>query len=110
MEATMRQILAATAVMLAVAIGPAYAAGQLGGVTDGAKKAGEVTKDTAQQAGEVTKDAVKTAGQETQKGVKATKDAVTGKYSATCVDGSRHTAKTEKAARGMCKKHGGVAK
>jgi hypothetical protein len=95
----MRKKFPTSAVLLTLAVGVASVAGQLGGVVD-----------TAKQAGEATKEAAKTAGEETKKGATTTKDVVTGKAHATCVDGTQQTAKTPKAAAAACAKHGGVAK
>ena len=103
----MKTTFAVTAIVFALAVGGAGAVGQLG---DTVKQAGEATKETTKQAGEATKHAVKTTGEKTKQGAKASKDAVTGKSHATCVDGTKHTAATAKAARAACGKHGGVAK
>ena len=95
----MKLIFASTIIMLTLGLGGMSTAGQLGGVVDGVKKAGEVTKEAAEATADGTKEAAKT-----------TKDVVTGKAKVTCADGTTQTAKTKKAAKAGCAKRGGVVK
>ena len=106
----MRNVIAAVVASLALSLGGASMAGQFGHVVDTTKKAGEVTKDAAKAAGEATKDAAKATGKATKKGATKAKETVTGEAHATCVDGTRHTAKTAKAAAAACTHRGGVAR
>jgi hypothetical protein len=106
----MSRTLAASVIALTVGVGGVTAAGQLGGVVDATKQVGEATKEGAKTAGQATKEAVKTTGETTKKGAQKAKETVTGKARATCVDGTSHTAKTQKAANAACGKHGGIAK
>ena len=94
----MRRALAVSAVVLTMGM-TMSGAGQLGGVVDATK-----------QAGQATKEAVKTTGEQAKKGAKATKKAVTGEAHRKCADGTVQAGKTEKAAAAACKHHGGVHK
>ncbi len=95
----MRIALAALIFTLALGVGGISTAGQLGGVVQGVKEAGQVTKEGAKTAGEATKD-----------GAKTVKNTVTGDAQAKCADGTTQTSKTQKAANAACKKHGGLMK
>ena len=110
LEGTMKRTLVALIVSLAMGAATISVAGQLGGVVNGAKQAGEATKEGAKAAGEATKEGVKTAGEATKEGAKKTTEVVTGKAHANCADGTTQTAKTARAASAACAKHGGVAK
>jgi hypothetical protein len=106
----MSKTIAASVIALTMGIGGLSAAGQLGGVVDATKHVGQATKEAAQTAGDTTKKAVSTTAKETKKATTATKNTVTGQAHATCVDGTRHSGKTQKSANAACAKHGGVAK
>jgi hypothetical protein len=106
----MRQVLIAPIVVLAMGVAMTSTAGQLGGVVDATKKAGEVTKEAGKATGEVAKETGKTTKEVATKGVEKTEQAVTGKAHAKCADGTEQTAKTEKEAKAACAQHGGVAK
>jgi hypothetical protein len=106
----MSKTIAASVIALTMGIGGLSAAGQVGGAVDATKQAGQATKSAAKTAGDTTKKAVSTTGKETKKGANAAKNSVTGQAHATCVDGTRHSAKTQKSANAACTKHGGVAK
>jgi hypothetical protein len=109
-EAIMSKTIAAAVIALAMGVGGLGTAGQLGGVTDATKKAGQATKQVGKAAGETTKDAAKTTGKAAKKGATTTKNAVTGEARAKCMDGTHHTARTQKDADAACTHHGGVAK
>jgi len=104
----MRKALALSAIVLTMGAGMASGAGQLGGVVNATKKAGEATKEGAKAAGNATEDAAKKGADVTKKGANATKDAVTGDIK--CKDGTHQTARTQKAAEAACAKHGGLSK
>ena len=106
----MSRTFAASVIALTMGVGGISAAGQLGGVVDATKQAGKATKEAAKTAGETTKDAANETAKATKKGATKTKNAVTGEAHATCVDGTRQTAKTQKTADAACTHHGGVAK
>ena len=106
----MSKTIAASVIALTMGIGGLSAAGQLGGVVDATKHAGQATKDAVITVGDTTKKAVSTTGKETKKATTATKSTVTGQAHARCVDGTRHSGKTQKSANAACAKHGGVAK
>ena len=106
----MRRTLAASVIALMMSGGGISAAGQLGGVVDATKQAGKATKEAAKTAGETTKDAATETAKATKKGATKTKNAVTGEAHATCKDGTRQAAKTQKAADAGCTHHGGVAR
>src|SRR5262245_34206174 len=76
---------------------------QLGALTDGAKKAGSVTKEAGKATVETTKKAATAAEKGTKKVAGETKDAVQSTY--VCADGKTDQA-TLKA--NACKDHGGV--
>lgn len=106
----MSKTLAAAIVAMTLGVGGLSTAGQLGGVVDATKKAGQVTKDAGKAAGETTKEAAKTTEKTAKKGATATKDAVTGENRAKCMDGTHQKAQTQKAADAACTHHGGVAR
>jgi hypothetical protein len=106
----MSKTIAASVIALTMGIGGLSAAGQLGGVADATKHVGQATHETAKTVGDSTKKAVSTTGKETKKATTATKNTVTGQAHARCVDGTRHSGKTQKSANAACAKHGGVAK
>ena len=83
----MSKIIAASVIALTMGIGGMSAAGQLGGVVHATKHVGHATKEAAIAVGDTTKKAVSTTGTETRKATTATKNTVTGKAHATCVDG-----------------------
>src|SRR5262245_60830874 len=93
LEGAMKLILASTILMLTLGAGGVGAAGQLGGVTSGVKKAGQATKEAGKAATDVTKEAGKAATDVTKEGAKTTKDVVTGKASVKCADGTTQTGK-----------------
>jgi hypothetical protein len=102
----MRKTIAASAIALTMAFGGWSAAAQLDNAWDATKQAGqsigEATKDTGKAVVHGTKKAVGTTGTETVKGKKM--------FYARCADGTRHTAKTQKAAIATCNRRGGLAK
>jgi len=104
----MKKALALSVIVLTMGAGMASGAGQLGGVVNATKKAGEATKEGAKTVGNATEDAAKKGVDVTKKGVDATKKAVTAQ--AKCVDGTHQTAMTQKEANAGCAKHGGVAR
>jgi hypothetical protein len=80
---------------------PSFA--QLGGLTEGAKKAGSVTKEAGKTTVDTAKKGVDAAEKGTKKVASETKDAVQTTYR--CADG-----KTDRAAlkKDACRDHGGV--
>lgn len=103
----MRMTLAASAVALTMAFGGwSAAAAQLDDAWHSMKQAGQsigqATKDTGNAVVHGTKKAVGTTGTEKVKG--------TTMYSARCADGTRHLAKTAKAAVATCNNRGGLAR
>ena len=96
------RIIAASAIAFTTVAGGAVAA-QLGAVGHAVEQAGEATKDAAKATGTAAADA-------TKKGAEKTRDVVTGKPEATCVDKTHHIGKTQAAANAACAKHGGVGK
>ena len=106
----MSKTIAASVIALTMGIGGLSAAGQLHGVVDATKHVGHATKQAVKTAGDTTKKAIGTTGTETRKATTATKNTVTGQAHARCVDGTRHSGKTQKSANAACAKHGGVAK
>lgn len=102
----MRKTIAASAIALTMAFGGLSAAAQLDSAWDATKQAGqsigEATKDTGKAVVHGTKKVIGTTGTETVKGTKM--------FYARCADGTRHTAKTQKAAIATCNRRGGLAK
>jgi hypothetical protein len=94
----MKKTIVASLVALTMSLGGVGASAQ---VTDAIKGVGHATKEAGQAVVHGTKKAVGTTGHEM-------KEAVTPR--AKCADGTRFTAKSQKAANAACNKHGGLAK
>src|SRR5262245_9975153 len=102
----MRKVIAASAVALTMAFSGMSAAAQLDSAWQSTKQAGksigQATKGPGNAVVHGTKKVASTTGTETVKGTKM--------YYAKCVDGTRHTAYTQKAAIATCNNRGGLAK
>ncbi len=98
----MRRLISCIAIATVCLTGSS-AFGQLGAVTDTAKKAGTVTKEAGKTTADVTEHAAKSTAKGTKKVAEGTKDAVQTTWA--CADGT-----TDKAAlkADACTHHGGV--
>ena len=97
----MKKTIVASIIALTMGMGGVGAAAQFDAIGDAAKKVGHATKETGEAVVHGTKKAVGTTGHEMKK-------AVTPR--AKCADGTKFSAKTQKAANAACGKHGGLAK
>lgn len=102
----MRKTIAASIVALTMGFGGVCAAAQMDNAWQATKQAGksmgQATKDTGKAVVHGSKKVVGTTGTQTVKGTKM--------FYARCADGTRHTAKTQKAAIASCNHRGGLAK
>ena len=102
----MGKTIAASIIALTMGFGGVCAAAQLGNAWDATKQAGksmgQATRDTGKAVVHGSKRVVGTTGTETVKGTRM--------FYARCADGTKHTAKTQKAAIATCNRRGGLAK
>ena len=102
----MGKTIAASIIALTMGLGGVCAAAQLDKAWDATKQAGksmgQATKDTGKAVVHGSQKIVGTTGTETVKGTKM--------FYARCADGTKHTAKTHKAAIATCNRRGGLAK
>ena len=102
----MGKTIAASIIALTMGFGGVCAAAQLDNAWHSMKQAGkslgQATKDTGNAVVHGDRKVVGTTGTETVKGTKT--------FYARCADGTKHTAKTHKAAIATCNRRGGLAK
>jgi hypothetical protein len=102
----MGKTIAASIIALTMGFGGVCAAAQLDNAWDATKQAGksmgQATKDTGKAVVHGSKRVVGTTGSETVKGTRM--------FYARCADGTKHTAKTQKAVIATCNRRGGLAR
>ena len=102
----MGRTIAASIIALTMGFGGVCAAAQLDHAWEATKQAGksigQATKDMGKAVVHGSERVVGTTGTETVKGTKV--------FYARCADGTKHTAKTQKAAIATCNRRGGLAK